>query len=297
MVSSSCVNNWQMQGLHSIAYELSKAVISYMIIRKTTEQIEGIAAAAQIVAKAIREMAQAVEPGMTTAQLEKVAIGVFEKNNAQSAFFAYRPVRGVPAYPGYICVSVNDEVVHGIADDRKILSTDIVSVDVGVRYRGYIGDAAATYIMPDASDDAKKLAWETYTALHKGIANAVVGKTVAAISRAVQTHIESFGFSAVRELVGHGVGIYLHEEPQVPNFVDATIPDVKLIDGMTIAIEPMICAGKHRVFTDTNGWTVRTKDRKNSAHFEHTIAITEQGTRILSLLEDGSEPYVPPQPV
>ncbi len=267
-----------------------------MIIKKNSEQIKGIREAGRIVAEAIAGMAEAVKPGMTTKELENVARKIFEKNNAQSAFLGYRPGRRMPAYPGFICISINDEIVHGIPGNKVIDYGDLVSVDVGSLYNGFVGDAAATYIMEGASKEAKRLAWVTYNALHKGIDAAKVGGKISDISRAVQSYVESNGYSVVRDLVGHGVGIHLHEEPQVPNFVDNSMSDAYIFSGMTIAIEPMVCEKNYFTITDRDGWTVRTADSGLSAHFEHSIAITDEGTQIMTVLSDGSEPYVPPEP-
>ncbi len=266
-----------------------------MIIRKTPEQIEGIRLAGMVVAEAIAAMARAAEPGITTAQLQEEAIRVFEKFGAKSAFFGYRPSRGMPAYPAYVCISVNDEIVHGIPGERVVEPGDLVSVDVGVRREGFVGDAAATFVIEGASKRAKRLAWATYRALHEGIAQARAGNRVSDISRAVQRFVENSGYSVVRDLVGHGVGLQLHEEPQVPNFVDYS-RDAVLEEGVTIAIEPMVCEFDYRTRTDADGWTVRTADGGLAAHFEHTVAVTKEGPRILTLLPDGSEPYVPPRP-
>jgi len=267
-----------------------------MIIIKTPQQIEGIRKAGAIVAETIFEMAKYAQPGTKTKTLEDVALSVFEKYGAKSAFLGYKPDHYSPPYPANICVSVNDEIVHGIPGDRVIMPGDLVSVDVGVIYENYYGDAAATYVIEGASKRAKKLAWVTYQALHRGIKAARAGGRVSDISRAIQSFVESNGFSVVRDLVGHGVGLNLHEEPPVPNFVDKD-SDAPLRAGMTIAIEPMICEGDWQVrISSKDGWTVTTADGKLAAHFEHSIAILENRTIILTLLPDGSEPYIPPKP-
>ena len=264
-----------------------------MIIKKTPQEIEGIREAGKIVARAIFEMAEFLQPGVTTREVEGVAKSVFERYGARSAFWGYRPGRGMPPYPGYVCISVNDEIVHGIPGDRMIEDGDIVSLDVGVRYRGFVGDAAATILVGNVSRRARRLAKVTYEALHKGIAAAVPGNRISDISRAVQDWVEKHGYSVVRDLVGHGVGIYLHEDPQVPNFVSDEFPDPVLEEGMTIAIEPMVCEKSYATKVDDDGWTVRTADGGLSAHFEHSVAITREGPKILTLLENGKEPYVP----
>ena len=264
-----------------------------MIIIKSRQEIEGIRKAGSIVAQAIFEMANFLRPGVTTREVESVAKAVFERFGAQSAFFGYRPGRNMPPYPGYVCISVNDEIVHGIPGDRVIKDGDLVSLDVGVKYKGFVGDAAATVLVGKVSERARRLARVTYEALHKGIEKAVVGNRISDISRAVQTWVEKHGYSVVRDLVGHGVGIYLHEDPQVPNFVSREFPDPVLEEGMTIAIEPMVCEKSYETKIDPDGWTVRTADGGLSAHFEHSIAITADGPEILTLLENGKEPYVP----
>ncbi len=263
-----------------------------MIIKKTLEQIDGIRKAGAIVAEIIASMAEEAKPGNTTAMLQDVAKTVLDKYRAKSAFLGYRPGLTMPAYPAYVCISVNDEIVHGIPGSRKITPQDIISADVGVRYNGFVGDAAATYVMPNAPKKAKRLAWITYQALHKGIAAARDGGKVSDISFAVQSFVEANGYSVVRDLVGHGVGIQLHEDPQVPNFVDK-MHDAPLKSGMTIAIEPMVCENGYATVTTADGWTVKTADGGLSAHFEHSIAIIGEKQDILTLLSDGSEPYVP----
>lgn len=265
-----------------------------MVIRKTSEQISGIRLAGQIVAEIIAAMAKVAIPGATTAQLEQEAKKIFDKYGAQSAFLGYRPGRSMLAYPGYVCISVNDEIVHGIAGERKILHSDLVSVDVGVRYRGLVGDAAATYVVQGASKRAKRIAQITYQALYRGMAVAKDGAKVSDVSYAIQSFAEANGYSVVRDLVGHGVGFQLHEDPQVPNFVDKA-HDAPLVEGMTIAIEPMVCEKAFATSVDADGWTVRTADGGLSAHFEHTVAITKGAPEILTLLTDGTEPYVPPE--
>ncbi len=188
---------------------------------------------------------------------------------------------------------MNDEIVHGLPGNRVIEPGDIVSVDVGVRFQGFVSDAAATYVVNGADERVRKIARTAYIALHKGICAAKSGAKVSDISYAIQSFVEAQGYSVVRDLVGHGVGLQLHEEPQVPNFV-CTENDATLVEGMTIAIEPMICEKGYETKTDADGWTVRTADGGLSAHFEHTIAITSGKAEILTLLPDGREPYIPP---
>jgi methionyl aminopeptidase len=196
---------------------------------------------------------------------------------------------GYRKYPGHVCISVNDQVVHGLPNDRRVQFGDIISLDVGVIYNGFIGDTAKTVAVGGCDVLAQKLMDVTERALYEGIAQAVPGNRVVDISRAIQKYVESNGFSVVREFVGHGVGRSMHEEPQVPNFVDGkTSP--KLRPGMTIAIEPMVNAGKATVEVLNDGWTVVTKDGLPSAHFEHTVLITENEPEILTCVEKTPSP-------
>jgi methionyl aminopeptidase len=215
---------------------------------------------------------------MTTREIDIYAAQRMKEYGGRSAFLGYRK------YPCQVCLSVNEQVVHGIASDRRIQFGDIVSVDVGVVYGGYIGDTAKTVAVGGCSPFAQKLIDVTERALYEGIAQALPGNRVSDISRAVQNCVESNGFSVVREFVGHGVGRTMHEEPQVPNFVDGK-PSPKLRPGMTLAIEPMVNAGSPAVEMLKDGWTVVTRDGKPSAHFEHTVLITESEPEILTCPE------------
>ncbi|HMC28633.1 MAG TPA: type I methionyl aminopeptidase, partial [Verrucomicrobiae bacterium] len=197
---------------------------------------------------------------------------------ARSAFLGYRK------YPCHVCISVNDEIVHGLATDRRVDFGDIISLDVGVIYNGFIGDTARTVPVGGCSVEAQRLMDVTERALYEGIGQAVPGRRVVDISSAIQKYVESNGFSVVREFVGHGVGRSMHEEPQVPNFVDGK-SSPKLRPGMTLAIEPMVNAGAPDVKVLNDGWTVVTKDGQLSAHFEHTVLITESEPEILTCSE------------
>ena len=212
---------------------------------------------------------------MTTKDVDEFAASRMKHFGAKSAFLGYRK------YPCQICISVNDQVVHGLAGPRALRFGDIVSLDVGVLYNGFIGDTARTVAVGGCGVLAQKLMDVAEEALHQGIAQALAGGRVADISRAIQNHVEGNGFSVVREFVGHGVGRSMHEEPQVPNFVDGK-SSPKLRPGMTLAIEPMVNAGLPGVKILNDGWTVVTQDGSLSAHFEHTVLITESEPEILT---------------
>ncbi len=231
-----------------------------------------------VAAKVLDEMARFIKPGLTTRQVDNFAAERMAAYGGKSAFLGYRK------YPCHTCISVNDEVVHGLANERELKFGDIVSVDVGVRYNGFIGDNARTVAVGGCGVAAQQLMDVTEQSLYLGIAAAVPGNRVTDISRAVQDYVEKNGFSVVREFVGHGVGRTMHEEPQVPNFVDRTMND-RLKPGMTIAIEPMVNSGRHDVKILKDGWTVVTQDGSMSAHFEHTVLITEGKPEILTWLD------------
>lgn len=221
------------------------------------------------------EVCAYVKPGYTTRQVDEFAAKRIESYGAKSAFLGYRK------YPCHLCLSVNDQVVHGLATDVRLEFGDIISLDVGVVYNGYIGDTARTVAVGGCSVQAQRLMDVTEQSLYFGIAQAVDGKRVVDISRAIQRHVESNGYSVVREFVGHGVGRSMHEEPQVPNFDDGK-KSPKLAAGMTIAIEPMVNAGRPEVKILKDGWTVVTRDGQLSAHFEHTVLITKSEPKILT---------------
>ncbi len=226
----------------------------------------------------LEEIAAFIKPGVTTRQVDEFAAKRIKQHGAKSAFLGYRK------YPCHTCLSVNDEVVHGLAGDRELHFGDIVSIDVGVFHKGFVGDTARTVAVGGCSVAAQRLMDVTEHALYEGIAAAVPGNRVTDISRAVQTYVESNGFSVVREFVGHGVGRSMHEEPQVPNFVDPK-SNQKLRPGMTLAIEPMVNAGQAGVKILKDGWTVVTQDGLLSAHFEHTVLITESEPETLTCPE------------
>lgn len=249
-----------------------------MIILKSERDIEAMRIAGGVASLVLQEVCSWVAPGMSTKEIDLYAASRIKHHGAKSAFLGYRK------YPCHVCLSVNDQVVHGLASDRRVQFGDIVSIDVGVTCDGYIGDTARTVAVGGCSALAQKLMDVTERALYQGIAQAMPGNRVSDISRAVQMTVESNGFSVVREFVGHGVGRTMHEEPQIPNFVDGK-SSPRLRPGMTVAIEPMVNAGSAAVEVLKDGWTVVTKDGQPSAHFEHTVLITESEPEILTCLE------------
>ena len=249
-----------------------------MIILKSERDLDAMRPACAVAGKVLNEIAAFIQPGITTRQVDEFAAKCIKQYGAKSAFLGYRK------YPCHTCISVNDEVVHGLAGDRELRFGDIVSIDVGVFYRGFIGDTAKTVAVGGCGVAAQRLMDVTEEALYRGIGAAVPGNRVTDISHAVQTYVEDNGFSVVREFVGHGVGRSMHEEPQVPNFVDSK-SNQKLRPGMTLAIEPMVNAGQPGVKILKDGWTVVTQDGLLSAHFEHTVLITESKPEILTCPE------------
>ena len=245
------------------------------IILKTGADLEAMRAACSVAGRVLDDIIRFVKPGVTTNQVDGFAAERIKFYGGKSAFLGYRK------YPCHTCISVNEEVVHGLANERELRFGDIVSVDVGVNYKGFIGDNARTVAVGGCGVLAQRLLDVTEQSLSLGIAAAVVGNRVTDISRAIQDYVESNGFSVVREFVGHGVGRTMHEEPQVPNFVDRKM-DHKLRAGMTLAIEPMVNAGSPDVKILKDGWTVVTRDGSLSAHFEHTVLITEGEPEILT---------------
>jgi len=250
-----------------------------MIILKTERDLDAMRPACAVASAVLEEVAAFIRPGLLTKQIDEFAAEAIKRYGARSAFLGYRK------YPCHVCISVNEEVVHGLAKDRRLDFGDIVSLDVGVRYNGFIGDTAKTVPVGGCGVAAQRLLDVTEQSLYEGIAQAVAGNRVVDISRAVHRYVESNGFSVVREFVGHGVGKTVHEEPQVPNFVEPGKKSEKLRAGMTIAIEPMVNAGRPDVKILKDGWTVVTVDGQLSAHFEHTVLITEGEPEILTCRE------------
>ena len=246
-----------------------------MTVLKSKREIEFMRDAGEISAHALALVGQAVRPGITTKQLDDIARRYIEKCGAVPSFLNYG------GYPATACVSVNDEVVHGIPGARVLKDGDIVSIDLGAVYKGYHGDNAKTFAVGNISEDAKRLIEVTEKSFYAGMEAFVAKKRVSNISAAVQKTAESAGFSVVRELVGHGIGQQLHEDPNVPNFVSASKGE-RLREGMVLAIEPMINMGARQTYTLADGWTVCTKDGSLSSHYEHTVALTSGGPEILT---------------
>ncbi len=248
---------------------------------KNQQQLEGIRKAGRIVAEVHNTIGERIQPGMTTRAVELIAKNIVLARGGKSATLGYG---GQPnPYPGFVCVSVNDEVVHGIASDRFLFDGDIVSVDIVVELNGYFADATMSYAIGTISQRDEELMEGTKLALSAGIAAAVEGNRVQDISEAVSKVAKQFGLGVVRDLVGHGVGLKMHEDPQIPNYVSRG-PSPRLRNGMVIAIEPMLTTGSWRVETANDGWTVKTFDGSNAAHFEHTVAINPGGPQIMTRL-------------
>lgn len=233
--------------------------------------------AGRIVAQTHQELAKAVKPGVTTKELDRIAEDFILKSGAQPAF------KGYHGFPASICASVNEQVVHGIPGLKNLENGDIISIDIGAVINGYFGDSAVTLPVGDIRAEAVNLLKVTEKSLFLGIEQASAGNRLSDISNAVQTFVEANGYSVVRDYVGHGIGSHMHEEPQVPNFGKPG-RGPRLKPGMTLAIEPMVNLGTHEVMTLTDNWTVVTRDKKLSAHFEHTIAVTEGEPEILTKL-------------
>lgn len=247
---------------------------------KTAREIEKMRIAGRVVGEILEKLSEIIKPGMTTKDIDEFSEKYIRKLKMTPAFLGAQGI-GRP-FPASACVSINDEVVHGIPNASRVLkSGDIVSVDMGVSYEGYYGDAARTYAVGTVSDAAADLLKVTELSLQKGIEKAVNGNRLGDVSHAVQTVAEAAGFSVVRDFVGHGIGRKLHEEPQIPNYGRAGT-GIKLLPGMVLAIEPMVNEGSCEVYMLDDDWTVVTKDGSLSAHFEHTVAITENGCEILT---------------
>ena len=249
-----------------------------MIVLKTNHELALMREACEISAGALKIAGEAVEPGVTTAEIDKIAYDYIKKCGAEPNFLNYG------GFPATACISINDEVIHGIPSKKRVIKAgDIVSIDLGAKINGFNGDNAATFAAGDISPEAKRLCDTTRESLYVGIEKAVAGGRIGDIGAAIAAYCEARGFSVVREYVGHGVGKKLHEDPSVPNF-GTPGRGVRLIPGMTIAIEPMINMGKAGVKQLSDGWTVKTKDGSLSAHFEHTVAITPDGPKIMTRL-------------
>lgn len=248
-----------------------------MIILKSDREIGYLRDAGQIVAETFVEIKKAVKPGITTLELDQIAEKYIKSRGAIPAF------KGYHGFPGNICASVNEEVVHGIPGLRKLKSGDNVSIDIGAVINGYNGDAAITVPVGEVDAEMEQLLKATEESLYKGIEQAMAGNRLSDISHAVQSHAEKYGYGVVRDYVGHGIGRNMHEDPQIPNY-GSPGHGPRLKSGMTLAIEPMINLGTYEVKALDDGWTVVTLDKKPSAHFEHSIAVTDNGPEILTKL-------------
>ncbi|HJD92346.1 type I methionyl aminopeptidase [Bacteroides coprosuis] len=254
-----------------------------MIFLKTEEEIELLRQSNLLVGQTLAEVAKIIEPGVTTLQLDKIAEEFIRDNGAVPTFKGFPNHLGQP-FPGSLCTSVNEVVVHGIPNDIPLKDGDIVSVDCGTYMNGFCGDSAFTFCVGDVAPEVKQLLQITKESLYKGIEQAVHGHRLGDIGYAIQSYAESYGFEVVREFVGHGIGKEMHEDPQVPNY-GIRGRGKQLKKGMCIAIEPMITQGNREIGIENDGWTVRTLDRKCAAHFEHTIAIGMHSADILSSFE------------
>jgi methionyl aminopeptidase len=245
---------------------------------KTEEEVELIRESSLLVGKTLAEVAKLIKPGVKTIELDRIAEEFIRDNDALPGF------KGYNGFPNTLCISVNDQVVHGIPGDRVLVEGDIASIDCGVIKNAYWGDSAYSFSVGEINKEIKLLMKRTKESLYNGIEIAIAGKRVGDIGFAIQKYVESYGYSVVRDLVGHGLGNNLHEKPEVPNF-GRRGSGTKLKEGMVIAIEPMINLGKKEVVQEKDGWTIRTKDKKPSAHFEHDILIKKGKSEILSTFE------------
>ena len=249
-----------------------------MIVLKTGRELKIMKEACGISAGALEVAGKAVEPGVTTAEIDRLAEEYIRRRGGEPNFKNYE------GYPATACISINNEVIHGIpSEKRKLRAGDIVSIDLGAKFDGDHGDNAATFACGDVSPEAKRLMDTTRESLYEGIRAACAGGRIGDIGHAVQSYVEARGYSVVRQFVGHGVGTHLHEAPEVPNF-GTPGRGIRLLPGMTIAIEPMVNAGGYDVKVQPDGWTVLTKDGSLSAHFEHTIVITADGPKIMTVV-------------
>ena len=252
-----------------------------MIVRKSAREIEQMAAAGDIVARTLELLGDHIRPGITTGELDRLADDFIRSRGGVPTFMGYR------GYPAATCLSPNDMVVHGIPGPYALTNGDILSADVGVTLGGFVADSAYTFAVGEVTAEAQSLLDASRAALAAGIEQARVGNRVGDISAAVQRATESAGFAVIRSLVGHGVGRSMHEDPQIPNF---GLPGrgAPLQVGMTLAIEPMVTAGGHDVVLEADGWSIMTADGSLAAHFEHTVAVTDDGPRILTALAEGA---------
>ncbi len=249
-----------------------------MITLKSQREIELMRKAGYVTALAHQAIKEAIEPGITTLELDAIAEKVIRDHGGRPAFKNYN------GFPASICASVNEQVVHGIPNNRPLKSGDIISVDIGVDLNGYYGDAARTHAVGDVSDEARALIDVTRTSFYEGLKHCEIGKRISDIGHAIQSYTEARGYGVVRDLIGHGVGTALHEDPEVPNYGNPG-RGPRIREGLVIAIEPMINIGTYEVITLDDGWTVVTRDKTLSAHYENTVAITKNGPQILTTLK------------
>lgn len=247
-----------------------------MVILRTPAEIEQMRRAGSLVGQVLEKLREHVAPGVSTRELDAIAENMICSRGGVPSFKGYR------GYPASICASVNNEIIHGIPGDRMLVDGDIISIDCGAMLGGYHGDAAMTFPVGPVSAEAEKLMTVTREALNAGIAMARLKMRLGDIGNAIQRHVEANGFSVVRDFVGHGIGRHMHEDPQIPNFGPAGM-GMRLRTGMVLAIEPMVNAGVHEVVVMDDGWTACTRDGSLSAHFEHTVAITDDGPEVLTL--------------
>ena len=245
---------------------------------KSAREIELMSQAGRVVAEVLQLLREHTKPGVRTDELDALAGEYARSKGATCAFKGYR------GFPANVCVSINQEVVHGIPGPRKIAQGDVVSIDFGIKLNNYFGDSAITVAAGEITDEARKLIRVTEESLQRAIEQMVPGNRLTDVGRAVQQHAESNGFSVVRDFVGHGIGRRMHEDPKVPNFVEERGQGSDLVfrEGLVLAIEPMVNCGTHEVSVSKDGWSVTTRDQKLSAHFEHTVAVTRKGPRVLT---------------
>ena len=249
-----------------------------MIHYRTDSEIELLRKAALLVGKTLGEVGKHIRPGIRTIELDRIAEEFIRDHGAIPAF------KGYEGFPGSLCISVNEQVVHGIPGSYELRDGDIVSVDCGTILDGYVGDSAYTFTVGEVSEEIKLFLQRSKESLYKGIEQAVAGNRIGDIGYAIQSYVEQFGYGVVRELVGHGVGRKMHEDPQVPNYGKRGT-GTKLSEGIVIAIEPMITFGKKDIIQERDGWTIKTRDRKPAAHFEHDVAVRNGKAEILSSFE------------
>lgn len=255
-----------------------------MISIKSKSEIELMRKAGEIVAIALEKIGECVKPGVTTGELDRIAEEIITKNGATPSFKGYKSgIPGADDFPASICASINDQVVHGIPSLKVLKDGDIISIDVGAYLNGYHGDAARTYAVGNISDEAKRLIEVTKQSFFEGMRYAVAGNRIIDISGAIEDYVKKYGYSVVREFIGHGIGQKLHEAPEVPNYRTRN-RGPRLENGMTLAVEPMVNAGEYAVKLLDNKWTVVTADGSLSAHYENTIAVTDAEPMILTLL-------------